>query len=204
MDLAHQCAIEARKYWERAEREKSTCYADRLLGLLALSDRRLDEAAALLNTAIDSYRRSRTEEQLSSLQNFEESLGDLARAMNDLPLAAQWYQRAVNNAQKWNDLPYQAFSLIKLGEVMLISADLASAQKCFLEGLSAARECGRVDAIAYALYDIAIIQDRQGQRQSAQSNADQALDLFRRLGMKREQTEAEALLARLAEGSQSS
>ncbi|MDQ2998548.1 MAG: hypothetical protein M3R61_16050, partial [Chloroflexota bacterium] len=50
------------------------------------------------------------------------------------------------------------------------------------------------------LYSIAALEFTQNQRASAESNARQALDLFRRLGMKREQAEAEALLARLGDG----
>ena len=63
--------------------------------------------------------------------------------------------------------------------------------------MNLARECGRVDVIARALYRMALLEEHLGQYQSAETNARQAIDLFRRLGMKRPQSESEALLARL-------
>jgi hypothetical protein len=67
----------------------------------------------------------------------------------------------------------------------------------YVTALKFARESGRVDAIAMALLKIASLEYTQNQPQSASANARQALDLFRRLGMKREQAEAEALLAKM-------
>jgi hypothetical protein len=65
------------------------------------------------------------------------------------------------------------------------------------ESLKLARECGSVAVIGQALYNIATLKSDLGQRQSSATHVHDALDLFRRLGMKREQ--AEALLARLGD-----
>jgi hypothetical protein len=60
-------------------------------------------------------------------------------------------------------------------------------------------ECSRVDVLGRAYYGIASLEYTQNQRDSAEAHARQALDLFRRLGMKRQQAAAEALLARLGD-----
>ncbi|MBC8074839.1 MAG: hypothetical protein H7Y32_02085, partial [Chloroflexales bacterium] len=66
------------------------------------------------------------------------------------------------------------------------------------DALQAARECRRTDAIARALFQLGSIAYASGQVAAGATHARQALDLFRRLGMKREQAEAEALLAKLS------
>ena len=77
-----------------------------------------------------------------------------------------------------------------------------AARRYFAEGLNVARECGRRDATALALYQLARLEDDMSNYRNSRTYASEALDLFRRLGMKHEQAEAEALLAKLESSQQ--
>jgi ATP/maltotriose-dependent transcriptional regulator MalT len=87
--------------------------------------------------------------------------------------------------------------LLNLSGVRLAQGDIDSAAAHLDESQRLAQECGRVDVIARGRQSMALLELARGNRAPAEANAHQALDLFRRLGMKREQAEAEALLARL-------
>jgi len=134
------------------------------------------------------------------LPHFKQSMGDLADRQNDITAAISWYQETVDIFRRMNDLLGLAISLLKLGRCMLAKGDIVEVQAHYEESLKLGQECGSVDVIANAHYNIASLEFSQNQRDSAESNARQALDLFRRLGMQHEQAEAEALLARLGDG----
>jgi tetratricopeptide (TPR) repeat protein len=122
--------------------------------------------------------------------------GELAEYKGDITTAVKCYRDTIDAFRQTNNLPNLASNLLRLGRV-LAPYDSAGAQAAYEESLKFARECGRVDVLSRTLYSLASLEFSQNQRQSAESNARQALDLFRRLGMKREQAEAEALLERL-------
>ncbi len=100
-----------------------------------------------------------------------------------------------------NDISNLASHLLRLGTAKRAANDLDAAYAYFEESLKFARECGRVNVIAGAIHNLAAIDKEREQRASATAYARQARDLFRRLGKKQEQAEAEALLATLEEES---
>ncbi|MBA3468882.1 MAG: hypothetical protein H0T53_04480, partial [Herpetosiphonaceae bacterium] len=109
--------------------------------------------------------------------------------------AKDWYEQAIAALRSKNNIIYLASDLINLGRVSLLLGDSAAAHSSFSEGLQVARECGRVDMIARAYASLAQLAYDLQQLPLAQTNARQALDLFRRLGMQRDADAAERLLA---------
>jgi hypothetical protein len=77
--------------------------------------------------------------------------------------------------------------------------DFTMARTYYDNSLECANESGFFELKGAVLLAIAQLEYHIAQRKPAESNARQALDLFRRLGMRREQAEAEALLARLGD-----
>src|SRR6185503_1863652 len=122
-----------------------------------------------------------------SLQNFLGSMGELAEQQGDLIAATSWYQQSTDTATLHDDPSYIASGYIGLGRVTLAKGDITGAQTYYSASLKYARECGHVNIIAKAFLGIALLEYTQNQQQSAESHTRQALDLFRRLGMKREQ-----------------
>ncbi len=186
---AEQMVIAARKEWERCGHEPRIYeHAQRLLGMIALSRGALDEAAALLTDALAQYLKS--------------SLGDLAARRGQPADAAVWYQQAIEHAEQQSDVPNIAANRIYLGMLKHTAGDSAGARFCYDQGLPLAQECGRADLIARVCLSIGQLEHDEGNHGGAVDHARQGLDLFRRLGMKREQTEAKTLLAKLAEETQ--
>jgi tetratricopeptide (TPR) repeat protein len=198
IDAAERWMLEAITEWKRDEYQfkKRACFASCRLGLVELRRGNLGKAAELLTTALDDYKRGGGQ---GSLSYFMESLGDLGTQQGDFTTAISWYQQAIEIARDRNNLPSLASNLLSVGRVKLATADSTGAKDCYDESLKLARECGSISVISGALYSIAALEFSQNQRAPAESHARQALDLFRRLGMKREQVEAEALLARLGD-----
>jgi len=109
--------------------------------------------------------------------------------------AAAQYQQAITIARQVNDIPKLASHLMRLGNTSRLVGDLPGAARELEECLRLARECGSVSVIAGALYNLALLAGDQGSIEPAHAQARQALELFRRLGMRQEQAQAEALLA---------
>jgi tetratricopeptide (TPR) repeat protein len=193
--VAEQMVLAARAEWERCGHERRIYeHAQRLLGMLALSRGKLDEAEVLLTEALAHYRRIGG---IDGLPNLMSSLGDLAARRGQISEAAAWYQQAIHQSEQQNDVPNNAANTIYLGMVKYTAGQKVEAQDLYDQGLRLAQECGRADLTARALLSLGELEHAQDHRDSAPVHTLQALDLFRRLGMKREQAEAEALLARI-------
>jgi tetratricopeptide (TPR) repeat protein len=198
-DAEKRWALEVHLEWMRGDHKEWMCHADRLLGLVALHNGEFEEATQLLNKALNDYRRLKAD---GSPEDFVESLGYLAEQQSDYPRARSLYQQAVDLCRQRNNSLDLAANLLNLGRVELAILDVVAAKDAFEESLKLARESGRIEVIAQGLYHIASLETMQSNHRSGIDNVHQALDLFRRLGMKREQADAEALLAKLSEESQ--
>ncbi len=194
---AERWVMAARAEWEKGGHERRIYeHAQRLLGMIALSRGEINQAERLLTEALAHYRRLGG---IDGLPNLMSSLGDLAERRGQLSEAATWYQQATKHAEQRNDVPNIAANTIYLGMAKFTMGDAATAHACFDQGLRLAQECGRADLIARALLSNAELEYAQNHQSVAADHARQALDLFRRLGMKREQAKAEALLDRIAQ-----
>lgn len=201
LDRAWYWATEALVEWQRVGYVTGICQARRVLGIVALRRGDITNAATLITSAYEEYMKT---ESRSGLPHYLGSLAELAEQQGNLERARELYVQTVELLRQKNDTPYLASDLRNLGRVLFASGAKGEAQECLQEGLRLALDCGRKDVMAKTHFQLAVVYEHQRELPSAETNSRQALDLFRRLGMKREQTEAEALLARLAEGPQSS
>jgi tetratricopeptide (TPR) repeat protein len=192
---AEERVLAARAEWERCGQERRIYeHAQRLLGMIALRRRALDQAETLLTEALEHYQRIGG---VNGLPNLMSSLGELAEQQGQLSEAATWYQRAIDQAEQQNDLPNRAANTIYLGMVKQAAGEATQARSLYDHGLRLAQECGRADLIARALLSSSELEYATEYQGNLTNNVRQALDLYRRLGMKREQAQAEALLARI-------
>ena len=198
---ARSWAEKSRACYERAGASKSMSYVDRQLGLIALRSGDLDRAAVLLEQSKAEYVRLGGH---GSLASYLGSLGELAVACGDLQTAETYFCEAIEHLRQKNNIHNLAADLLNLSDVKLAQGDIDSAATHLNESQRLAEECGRVDVIARGRQSMALLELARGNRAPAETYARESLDLFRRLGMKREQAEAEALLAKLTEESHSS
>lgn len=200
INAAEHWAIEMRVAGIKGGHQKLVCHADRLLGLVALRRHNLQEASDLLTSALRDYQQLGGQ---NSIPTFASSLGDLAEQQGNLGAAQSWYLQAVSSFRFYNHLPYLAFNLLSLAKVTLALGDRDGAAGLYNESLDVARECGRVDVIAKALYNSAKLLYDMGHREPARTKVREAFNLFRRLGMDYEQDESMKLLEEidLANGS---
>jgi tetratricopeptide (TPR) repeat protein len=172
--------------------------AQLLLALIELHSGHLEEADSLMQTALQEAQRLGTP---SGLSNILSSMGDLALLQGELAIAASHFQQAIELARQRNDVPKLAAHFLGIGKVAYAADHPKEAQTYFEDSLKFARECGLAIVIGEALYHTAMVEHALGDAQSATAHTREALDIFRRLGVRREQAEAEVLLAKLAEGS---
>ena len=192
-------AVEARNVWS-VHWPAVRCFADRMLGLVALEQGNLAKAEQLLSDALRTYDARRSTYALS---NFLESMGLLREKQGNLLEAIDLYRQAVDSCRQTDNLPALSANLLALGVAQITVGNANEARQYCEEALKIARQCSRADVIARALYQLGILDDLKGRQQDAEQHARQALDLFRRLGIKRGQAEAEGLLERLASESSS-
>jgi tetratricopeptide (TPR) repeat protein len=125
------------------------------------------------------------------------SMGEVAEVAGDYQAAENFYQQAIELLRQQHNVHNLAADLLNLGRVRLAQSDLEAASAHFSESLKLAQDCGRIDVVSRAHHAMALVHISLNQHESATVQARKALDLFRRLGMKREQAEAETLLAEL-------
>lgn len=171
-----------------------------LLGLVELQNANFEVADGLIEFGLQEALQSG---KAGATSNALAGKGDVALGRRDLPMATSYYQQAAELAKQRNDIPKLSSHLLSLGKVAFLERDLERAELHFKESLNLATECGWVSIRAFALLSQASLGLRRNQHSAAARSANDALDLFRRLGMKREQAEAEALLAKIAQASDS-
>jgi tetratricopeptide (TPR) repeat protein len=109
------------------------------------------------------------------------------------------YQDGIAMLRNNKNNGYLASQLQGLGRVMQKVGDMGKAFACYQESLDLAYEARSANLIVRNLYFLAALEETRGQRQEAIGHAQEAADRLRRLGMQREQAEAEVLLARLSD-----
>jgi tetratricopeptide (TPR) repeat protein len=124
--------------------------------------------------------------------------GRVAEDRGEPQAAEAWFQRAVDSARERDDLSNAAAQLINLGRVRMTMNQHDSAYATFLDALVCGEESGRSDSIAHANIWLADLEARAGKLEQARSRAAVAYDQCRRIGMRAEQAQAAALLARLS------
>ena len=198
-DLAAQWIEDSQDAFIAAGDLNGRNYSQHILGLIALRSGDLAQATSLIEHSYEEYLRLRDNRPPLFYQM---TLGELAEQQGDLDKAASLYRNVVSETRHANNLHYLSFDLLSLARVRQAQGDSQAAHRYYSEALSAARACGRKDAVALALYHLARLEAERSQFTTSKSFTQEAIDLFCRLGMKREQADAEALLAKLLEESQ--
>jgi LuxR family glucitol operon transcriptional activator len=199
MAAARSCAIEALAASEQSASPR-IWWPNRLLGLIEMAEGNLGQAEERLRRALEAYQHRGSG---GSMQNFFHSLAELAERRGEWAAATEWYQRTIDAAREHNDPVYVAEGQLGLGRVARAQDDGVKAIAFCREALQTARGCRRADTTAAVLFQLGATAYANGQIDEGRANSQQALDLFRRLGMKREQAEAEALLATIAASGES-
>jgi tetratricopeptide (TPR) repeat protein len=198
----HWGDLEASKKWaqdaleeaQKAGNEEYICQSKRRLGLVALHQQDIELAARLLH---ETWTESLQIKNKINIAPYAAALGELVENQGDLRMAQSWYSRAIEESRQRNDLPALAVDLIHLGRVLFVLEQAPEAQASFAESLQISRdEIAQIDVAAKALHQLAVVENYLGVN-AAGDHARESLDLFRRLGMKREQAEAEALLTKI-------
>ncbi|MEI6778340.1 MAG: AAA family ATPase [Chloroflexales bacterium] len=187
-------ATEARNVGHQQEVEVMYLLASRHLGEAALFSGNTAEATTILSETLAACKKSRRTWLPLHVYG---SMGRLFEQQGDLAQAVDWYQQGIEGFE--GSPANQAFHLLLLGRLKFREQALDQAHTYFQDGLSKAEECGRADVIAQVLLALAQLDHIEQRQQLASANADRALNLFRRLGMRKEQAEAEELLRRLGE-----
>lgn len=201
MSEAHRCAAAAREAWERAGQTNLIPAADSRLGMIAMIDNRTEEATKYLTCAMHGY------ELLGDSYSVERALSrqaDLAELRSDFVEAANIYRQIIDTLNHSNRRGFRASILSSLGRVSQYMGDYESALAYYTESLEIAYDRKLVPQIGRDLIKIAQLNALLGEQAAAIAAVQQGLTIFRRLGMKRKQNEAEALLAKLTDASPSS
>lgn len=194
--VARKWAEEALAEAEQGGHEEYILQANRRIGLVAL---KLGDIATAKRILSETFARAQRVKERINIAPYIAALGEVAIVRSDLATAQAQYERAIDVSRQRNDLPPLSADLIKLGQVYISANNMARAEECLLEGLQIARENAAVDLAGTALFHLGVLDAHLGRRASAIGRLQQTLVLFRRLGIKREQAEAEALLRQLGE-----
>lgn len=156
----------------------------------------LQQAHELINQAMNL---SIQTSNINMQQHLYGALGNILERRGDFTTAATWLEKACEGFEELKDFANAAAQRLYLGRVNIAANQLGEGRANYEKGLTFARESGRFDAIATALFYIAQLDTRLNPTASTIVSIRQCLTHFRRLGMKLQQAEAEALLARISQ-----
>lgn len=192
---AKQWAEAAIAAFHQCHELKAAAHNKRQLGMIALAQGDIELASILTQEAYDTY------VQLSVVNlglSYYHAFGQIMEQRGNLVAAEQWYQKAVVVSRSRDEIQRISHSLYHLGLVYLKANDLEQSNKALDESLQLAIQCGRVELIALNRLGLASIGKNRSDSTAA-THARQALNLFRRLGMRNQQAEAEELLRQIGE-----
>lgn len=186
----------ARTAFQAIGHVKAAIHSQRQVGVAKLLDGKVEEAESLITQAYDAYLQFGGG---SSLVSHYGALGRLYEAKQEFETAAIWYGRSADLSRERNNIQHLASDLFFLGRLRRQLQQSTEARQAIEESKALALECGRVETTARANLELAHLFGLQGATTFAVEYAVQAISTFRRLGMKREQAEAENLLRQLGE-----
>lgn len=196
LELLHRWATAAQNAGQSTGIQLLALLASRQLGEAFLMTDEIAEAARILPATLEACRQSGLDWLPRHLYG---SMGLLADKQGDIEAAAHWYQQAIEAFSYGNNSANQAYYYWLLGDLKHRIELLDEARDLFHYGLSLARTSGRAEVIGHTLHSLAALEAQRGSQQEATVLARSAYQQFRRLGMKREQAEAEELLRQLGE-----
>lgn len=164
--------------------------AKRALGTIEIRLHSFDIAEQLLTEALDSYQEDPTNDYELYNRGFaQQGFGDLAYERGDYQAARQWYERALetwHTPGRQDPVRHTPYSLNGLGLVALQCGDINGAAGWFEQSIRAAEEFGRAEERARARFGLARVAAARGAAVQARTIAEEALEVFRTMGMQHE------------------
>lgn len=189
---ARRCALAAQEAWESAGEAELICHADRMLGTIEMAEGHVQEATNLLTRAMHGYE---CQDDSNAQEHALAIRADLAELRADFVEAAIWHKRTLNLLTQSNRRGFRSSILNGLGRGAQHMGDHDGALAYYMESLEIANDRSLAPLIASNLLGIAKLKALRNESTAATAAVRQALVIFRRLGMRREQAEAEARLA---------
>ena len=188
-------AEQVHKSFEELGNKRGIAASLRNLGSIAESQEKLDEAEKFYQQCKDVLGEPADRE---AGYDTHVDLGDIARKRGSYDEARQLYEDRLGVWRELGDPMWTAMLLGKLGLVACDCGDYKTAWRLHEDNLRENQKLGRQIGIAYAKQNLASIGERLGKdRAQMQALAQEALEIFERLGMKREYEEVRELIARL-------
>jgi len=188
-------AEEAHESFEKLGDKRGIAASLRNLGSIAESQEKLDEAKDFYQQCIAVLGESADRE---AGYDAYVDLGDIARKQENYDEAHQFYDDRLRVWQELGDPLWTTILLGKLGLVAYARGDYETAWRLFKDGLRGNQNLGNQIGIAYDKWALAHAGMLLGKdRTQMQALAQEALEIFERLGMKREHEEVRELTARL-------
>ncbi len=164
--------------------------AKRALGTVVIRLGKFDLAKQLLLDAIDVCKQHKHDDYaLYSLGFSQNNMGDLVYEMQDYDAAVYWYEAAITTWQlpmRQDPIRHTSIGFNGLGFVALQQGRLEEAKQYFSQSINAAGESGRQEEIARSQLGLAQIAVKQSDIETGVKLAQEALEIFKQLGMQRE------------------
>jgi LuxR family glucitol operon transcriptional activator len=193
-DAAEIAIQEVLSAWSSAGNSDWISHSYRILASILQFRGQTDAAEEHYQRAIAGYQASSNPDMAIYVHTTSASLDELR---GDLASAMRRYREILEILRQENRQGFLTSIHYRLGQLTLADGDLASARVHLSEGLQIAQERHFASMTARYLYQLAELERAQGQNEAAAAAMHDALAMFRRLGLRREQDQGEALLAQL-------
>jgi tetratricopeptide (TPR) repeat protein len=194
LDMAEELAQQSLIAMERTENPRNIALPKRLFGLIALGRKDYEKAEQLLKEVREVAPLHGVHEGTAAIT------GDLcivAYQKGDYAAAQKWQEEALALHKQLGDKEGFAIGLSFLGHIAQKCGDLTRARQIYTEGLQAAREIKRVITIGRCTQGLAQVAEKEADYHQSLTLAREALEIFERVGLKREIKETRELVERL-------
>ena len=165
-----------------------------MLGLIAIAEDKLDDAAQYLDVA---WERAQQFENISGQANILTALAELASRRGNHEQAVSYAQQAVDRATTLDDKPKMSLLRRTLGVMQVAHGDVAGGRANLEKSLAEASESGWLNGISDAAFDLARLYASEGDSVRAIALARRAADGFHRLGIATQHMAVSTLLTQL-------
>jgi tetratricopeptide (TPR) repeat protein len=188
-----QYALFARYLLERSGDLRELCGVLRVAGEVYYGLERFDEAAAALRQALVLAQRTGDAQEVGGVLI---NLGMVELARDHLDDAVDCDRRAAAQFERIDNRTGQAIAYANIAEKLLYSGDLSGAEEYCALATAKAADVGYRHTIADATATLALIRERQGDRDAARELATVAAEGFREIGAERDAQRADGIVAR--------
>lgn len=197
----------------RTENYIDMALTQRLLGLVLMRKGKYEEATAILQSILENISHPGVakseeiriiadwecpgpEDYKAGLSSLMHELGIIANAKGDHFLALKWLEESKILAQQIDDNEGISISLSHLGHALLGLNRIEEAKNSYLEGLRLSTQVQRKSTMGRCNQGLADVAFIEGRLEDANRYAQEAINLFERLGMGSEKEYVENLLKR--------